>query len=218
MLTLEESTRQNLRRTLMAGGILGGLILLRDLRGLSLSELRIALSHGLASFRTWLGASGQADGLLSPEGYTLSNTAILTSPRYAAIANDLGASFRFSLIVFALIISLPILFWIGKTLLETSTELIVSMRRIAIASAGARTDAGELAEILREEVHPLAGDIRTIARDVDRLRAVVREAVLTPAPPKPKRRVLDDEEERARQGDTKVLTLKPTGEHEAERD
>lgn len=218
MLTLEESTRQTMRRTLIAGGILVGLILLRDLRGFSLSEMRVALSHGLASFRTWLGASGQADGLLSPEGYALSNTAILTSPHYTAIANDLGASFKFSLIVFALIVAVPILFWTLKTLFDTAIELIVSMRRISIASAGARTDAGEIAEILREEVHPLAGDIRTIARDVDRLRAVVREAVLTPAPPKPKRRVLDDEEERARQGDAKVPTLKPTGEHEAERE
>lgn len=214
---IETETRQTLHRIMIAAGMIALLCLLRDLRQLSLHELRVALSHWLAGLRTSLGARGEAEALLSPSSLqSMTNEEVLLNSAYTATAEHVGASLLFALLTAAAILAGPPLVWLAKRTYRATVSLLMSAERVAVWATDARLEVEALAETFDRHVRAFSGELDDLRRDIENLRA--RAARPLPEPEKPKRHNEDTDEERSRLEDTIGLVRLSRSEPEAGRD
>ena len=198
---IETETRQSLRWVIIAASVIAVLTLLRDLRQLSLQELRVALSHWLAGLRTSLGARGEAEALLSPTSLrSISNEEVLLNSAYTATAAHVGASLLFALLVAAAILAGPPLIWLAKRTYRTTVSLLMSAERVAVRATDARLEVEALAETFDRHVRAFSGELDDLRKDIENLRA--KAARPWPEPEGPKRRTHDADEELSRLEDT----------------
>lgn len=211
---IETETRQTLHRIMIAAGVIAVLTLLRDLRELSLQELRAALSHWLAGLRTSLGARGEAEALLSPTSLrSMSNEEVLLNSAYTATAADVGASLLFALFVAAAILAGPPLVWLAKRTFRATISLLMSAERVAIRATDARLEVEALAATFDRHVRAFTGELDDLLRNIENLRA--RAARPLHEPETRPRRTHDHDEERSRLEDTIGLMRLSRSEPEA---
>ena len=198
---IETETRQTLHRVMIAAGVIALLTLVRDLRQLSLYELRVALSHWLAGLRTWLGARGEDEALLSPTTLrSMSNEEVLLNSAYTATADHVGASLLFALLVAVAILAGPPLVWLAKRSYRAMVALLMSAERVAVRATDSRLEVAALAETFDRHVRAFSRELDDLRREVANLRANAARPL--PEPEEPKRWGQDDEEERSRLEDT----------------